>query len=63
MIELKVCVEVIQGLRYKLRIFRVPLAKGEPSFILCDNESAVNNASRVESVLNKKHSSVAYNYV
>ena len=41
----------------------VPLEKGEPMYILCDNESAVNNASKVESVLNEKHSSVAYNYV
>ena len=63
MLALKVCVEAIQGLRYKLRMFGVPLPKGEPSYVLCDNESAVKNASRVESVLNKKHSSVAYNYV
>ena len=32
-------------------------------YVLCDNEAAVKNASYVESVLNKKHSSVAYNYV
>ena len=63
MIALKACVEAIQGLRYKLRMFGVPLAQGEPAFVLCDNESAVNNASRVESVLKKKHSSVAYNYI
>lgn len=63
MIALKTCVEAIQGLRYKLRMFGVPIAQGEPTYVLCDNESAVNNASKVESVLNKKHSSVAYNYV
>ena len=62
MIALKVCVEAIQGLRFKLRMFRVPLEKGEPSYVFCDNESAVNNVSKVESVLNKKHSSVAYHY-
>ena len=43
-------------------MFGVPLPKGDPSFILCDNKSAVNNASKVESVLNKKHSSAAYHY-
>ena len=62
MIALKVCIEAIQGLRYKLRMFGVPLPKGEPSYVLCDNSGCVNNASKVESVLNKKHSSVAYNY-
>ena len=63
MIAMKVCVEAIQGLRYKLHMFGVPLIQGEPAYVLCDNEAAVKNTSYVESVLNKKHSSVAYNYV
>ena len=62
MIALKVCIETIQGLQYKLRMFGVPLPKGDPSYILCDNSGCVNNASKVESTLNKKHSSVSYNY-
>ena len=63
MIAMKVCIEAIQGLRYKLHMFSMPLIQGEPAYVLCDNEAAVKNASYVKSVLNKKHSSIAYNYV
>ena len=28
--------------------------------VLCDNEKVVHNSSRLESTLNKKHSSIAY---
>jgi hypothetical protein len=31
--------------------------------VFCDNKSAVNNSSKVESMLDKKHSSVAYHYI
>ena len=31
--------------------------------MFCDNEGVVNNSSKVESTLNKKHNSVAYHYV
>ena len=48
----------MRGLRYKLRMFGVPI--DGPTFIFCDNESVVNNCSKLSSVLNKKHSSVAY---
>ena len=63
LIAMRTCVETIQGLRYKLRMFGVPLPKGTPSHIFCDNESVVKNSTRVESTLNKKHSSVAYHYI
>ena len=62
-IAMKVCVETIQQLRFKLRMFGIPIINDEPSYILCDNESVVNNSTKVESTLNKKHSSVAYHYV
>ena len=44
-------------------MFGIPIINDEPSYILCDNESVVNNSTKVESTLNKKHSSVAYHYV
>jgi hypothetical protein len=61
-IALKVCLEAIEHLRFKLRCFGVPLPRGEPAHVFCDNESVVKNTTNVESTLNKKHSSVAYHH-
>ena len=36
--------------------------KDDATYIFCDNESVVNNSTRLESVLNKKHNSIAYHY-
>jgi hypothetical protein len=47
----------------KLRCFGVNMSRGEPTFVFCDNESVVKNATNVESTLNKKHSSMAYHTV
>jgi hypothetical protein len=58
---MKVCVEHIVALRYKLRMFGVPV--DEPADILCDNEAVVNNSSKIESTLHKKHNSIAYHMV
>ena len=60
-IALKTCMESIVGLRVKLMMFGVPIL-GEAK-VLCDNLSTVNNSSKIESTLNKKHSSVAYHAV
>ena len=60
-IAMKACVEHITALRYKLRMFGIPIEG--PVNILCDNESVVKNSSKLESTLNKKHSSVAYHLV
>ena len=57
-IAMKTCVEHIVGLRYKLRMFGVPI--DEPTKVLCDNKACVDSSSKVESTLNKKHSSLAY---
>ena len=34
----------------------------DATYIFCDNESVVNNSTRLKSVLNKKHNSIAYHY-
>jgi hypothetical protein len=60
-IAMKTCIEAITHLRYKLRMFGIPI-RG-PTDIYCDNESVVKNSSLVESTLNKKHNSIAYHYV
>ncbi|CAJ1955423.1 unnamed protein product [Cylindrotheca closterium] len=60
-IALKSCIEAITHLRYKLRMFGIPLDE-EPTQVLVDNEAVVKNLSLVESTLNKKHNSIAYHY-
>ena len=50
---MKTCLEAIEHLRLKLRRFGVPMPQGEPTYVLCDNESVVRNAANVESTLNK----------
>ena len=57
-IAMKVCIEMVRALRYKLRIFGVKI--GGPAHIFCDDEAVVKNCSNVESVLNKKHNYLAY---
>ena len=45
----KIAVELIEGLRYKLRMFGVEI-KG-PTLLFCDNESVVHNLTKPESTL------------
>ena len=60
-VALRTAVEMMDGIRYKLKMFGVPL-EGETR-ILCDNQSVIKNGSFPESVLKKKHCSVAYHVV
>ena len=64
-IALKQCLEDVEHLRFKLRMFGIPLfhdGESDATLILCDNYSVVTNTSDVESSLNKKHSSIAYHF-
>ena len=62
-IALKQCIEDVKYLRFKLRMFGIPLSEDQPTiFILCDNEEVCKNTSNVESFLNKKHSTIAYHF-
>lgn len=54
----RIAVEMIEGLRYKLRMFGVPIEG--PTNMFCDNQSVVINATKPESTLKKKHCAVAY---
>ena len=58
---MKTAQEMIIALRYKLRMFGIPIEG--PANVFCDNEGVVKNTSIPESVLNKKHVSIAYNLV
>ena len=60
-IAMKSCVSTKEGLRFKLRMFGVPVEG--PAHVCCDNQGVVNNSNKVESMLDKKHNLVAYHYV
>ena len=55
---MKVGVEMVEALRYKLRMFGVPI--DGPASIFCDNEAVYQNTVIPESTLKKKHHSIAY---
>jgi len=52
---------LLVALRYKLRMFGVPLCG--PANVFCDNQGVVNNTTLPESVLNKKHNQICYHRV
>lgn len=56
---LKVCIEMINGLRFKLRMMGIPL-DDEPCKVSCDNLAVLSNSTEIGSTLSKKHNSVAY---
>ena len=60
-VALKIAVEMIISMRYKLRMMGVPLEG--PARIFCDNEAVYKNASFADSTLKKKHNSIAYHKV
>ena len=58
---MKTGTELIEGLRYKLRMMGVPIEG--PCHVKADNLSVVRNSSQPESTLKKKSNSIAFNYV
>jgi hypothetical protein len=55
---MKNAVELIESLRYKLRMFGIPIEG--PTNIFCDNEVVYKNTTLPESTLKKEHHSIAY---
>jgi hypothetical protein len=51
-------VDVIEGLRYKLRMMGIPLDGS--SLVFCDNEGVVKNTTVPESPQKKKHVAICY---
>jgi hypothetical protein len=60
-IAAKIAVEMVEGLRYKLRMMGVQV--DGPTNVFCDNESVVKNSTKPESTLKKKHNAIAYHRV
>ena len=60
-IVLRISTKMLEGLRYKFRMFRVPIDRSADLF--CDNHAVVTNVSIPFSVWNKKHNSICYHRV
>ena len=60
-VALRVTTELIEGLRYKLRMFGVPIDSA--TSVYCDNQSVIKTAAVPASTLSKKHNSGCYHKV
>ena len=60
-IALRIAMELIEGLRYKLQMLGIPL--DGPANVFGDNQSIINNATIPESPLKKKHVAICYHRV
>jgi len=60
-IALRIATDLIVSLRYKLRMFGMPLTG--PANVFCDNQGVVNNTTLPESILTKKHNQICYHRV
>ena len=60
-VAMRIAVERIRALRYKLRMFGIPI--DGPTNVLGDNESVVNSASKVDARLHKKHNAICFHTV
>lgn len=57
-VAMKIAVELVEALRYKLRMFGIPI--DGPTNVFCDNEAVTKNVIHPESTLKKKHNAIAY---
>ena len=55
-VALRIAKEMIVELRYKLRMFGVPVVA--PADVLCDNRGVVKNTSLPSSILSKRHNAI-----
>ena len=60
-VAMKVGVETLRGVRYKLRMMGVDI--DGPTYIYGDNMSVINNTSKPESTLKKKSNSICYHFI
>ena len=61
LVSTRIAVEMVESLRYKLRMFGIPL--DGLTIMYCDNSSVVHNGSRPESVFKKKHNSISFHKI
>ena len=60
-VAMRIAKEMIVALRYKLRMFGVPVP--EPADVMCDNRGVVKNTSIPSSILSKRHNAINYHAV
>jgi Reverse transcriptase (RNA-dependent DNA polymerase) len=60
-VALRIAKEMLVALRYKLRMFGVPI--DGPCNVFCDNNGVVKNTSIPESTLMKKHNAINYHAI
>ncbi|KAI2489216.1 Reverse transcriptase (RNA-dependent DNA polymerase) [Fragilaria crotonensis] len=60
-VALRIAKEMIVALRYKLRMFGVPIIG--PANVFCDNNGVVKNTSMPQSTLMKKHNAINYHAI
>ena len=60
-VALRIATELMISLRYKLRMFGIPIAG--PASVFCDNEAVYKNVSFASSTLKKKHNSICFHRV
>lgn len=61
MLAMRISIEMIEGLRYKLRMFGVEI--DGPCNVFCDNNGVVLNMINPDSKLTKKHAAINYHRV
>ena len=61
LVATRMAVELVESLRYKCRMFGIPIDGS--TIMFCDNASVVHNASRPDSVLKKKHNSISFHRI
>ena len=57
-VAMRILVEMLIGLRYKLRMFGIHI--DGPCNVFCDNDAVAKTTMRAETTLKKKHLSIAY---
>jgi len=61
LVALRNAVDMVEALRYKLRMFGIPIM-GEAN-MFCDNRGVVLSTSRSEARLNKKHNAICFHRI
>ena len=61
LIAMRTAIEMIEGFRYKLRMFGVEITR--PTSVFGDNQAVITNVVAPESQLKKKHAAISYHRV
>jgi hypothetical protein len=61
LVATRLAVEMAESLRYKLRMFGIPILG--PTTVYVDNQSVVNNGTRPESSIKKRHNAISFHKI